>query len=185
MERQNTTPPTTNELMCRKMVCPFSPDDEPLYLQFKKSLNLLERQGQMCWLDVLAGEDRAIVWQHHVRRADLILSLLSPDFFADERCYHTMHLALQERLSRQVSLVPVLVRAVPWRLSACKDLTVVPHNERPIASWALPDEACAAVGADLVRLVPGWPPIPSRARPRLFQARDLAKGLCPSPEHMR
>jgi WD40 repeat protein len=173
---------TANELNSRDIVCVYSQADESFYLQIKKSLNLLERQGQICWLEVLPGENHSATLRHEVKRADLILLLLSPDFFPDELCYQTMHLALQERTSRQVPVVPILVRAVNWRLSACKDLAIVPHNEQPIASWALPDEAYASIGADLVHLVPGWPPIPLPTRPKLFQARDLPEGYVLRPK---
>ncbi len=181
MESTDAKTITTTEPECRAIVCLYSQDDEPFYLQLKKSLNLWERHGQVRWLEVLPGDEPATTWQNDVKRADLILLLLSPDFFPDELCYHTMHLALQERASRQVPVVPVLVRAVNWRLSACKDLAIVPHNEQPIASWTLPDEAYASISADLVRLVPGWPSIPSPTRPRLFQARDLPKGYVLRP----
>ncbi len=179
MESADINTPTANEPLCRNVVCLYSQTDEPFYHQLKKSLNLWEREGQVRWLEVLPGDEPATTWQHDVQCADLILLLLSPDFFPDELCYQTMHLALQERASRQVPVVPILVRAVNWRLSACKDLTIVPHNEQPIASWKLPDEAYTSIGADLVRLVPGWPPIPSPTHPRLFQARDLPKGYVP------
>jgi hypothetical protein len=182
MESANAHAPAANTSICRNIVCLYSRADEPLYLQRKKSLNLLERQGQVCWLEVLAGNECATTWQHNVQRADLILFLLSADFFADELCYQTMQFALQERTFRQVSVVPILARAVNWRLSGCKDLPIIPQNERPIASWTLPDEAFAAIGADLVHLVPGWPLIPSPARPKIFHIRSLPNGYVPRPK---
>jgi len=151
-------------------------------LVLKKSLNLWERDGQVRWLEILPGDEPAITWQNDVQRADLILLLLSPDFFPDERCYQTMHLALQERASRRVPVVSILVRAVNWRLSACKDLAIVPHNEQPVASWTSLDEALTSIGADLVRLVPGWQPMLPPLRPRLFQARDLPRSYVPRPQ---
>jgi hypothetical protein len=166
----------------KAIVCLYSQDDEPFYLHLKKSLNLLERQGWVNWLEVLPGNELAATWQSDVKHADLILLLLSPDFFVDEVCYQTMQFALQERMARQVPVVPILARAVNWRLSACKNLVIVPHNEQPIASWALPDEAYASIAADLVRLVPGWLAVPSPTRPRLFQARDLPRSYVPRPQ---
>lgn len=173
---------TTDEPRLRNVMCVYSQPDEPFYLQLKKSLNLWERQGHVRWLELRPGDELAATWQSYVRCADLILLLLSPDFFADELCYQTMHLALQERTSRQVPVVPILIRAVNWRLSACKDLAILPHNEQPVASWTLIDEAYASIGADFVRLVPGWPSIPLPTRPRLFQARDLPKSYVPRPK---
>lgn len=181
MESRDANTPTANELKPREIVCLYSQDDEPFYHQLKKSLNLLERQGQVRWLEIDPRAERTLTWQRGVQHADLILLLLSPDFFPDELCYQTMHLALQEQTSRQVPVAPILVRAVNWRLSACKDLAIVPYNEQPVASWVSLDEAYASIGVDLVRLVPGWPPIPSPPRPRLFQARDLPKSYIPRP----
>jgi hypothetical protein len=162
----------------RDILCIYSQIDELFYLQLKKSLNLWERQGLVRWLELLPGDEPATTWQNDVKRADLILLLLSPDFFPDELCYQTLHLALQERASRHIPVVPILVRAVNWRLSECRDLAIVPHNEEPIASWARDDEAYASICADLVRLVPALQMRDASfpVRPRLFQARDLPKG---------
>jgi hypothetical protein len=170
-EAMESTDAETNAIMgptSRAIVCLYSQDDESFYLQLKKSLMFLERQRHIHWLEIAPGAERARTWHHQIKDADLILFLLSPDFFVDELCYQTMHLSLQERMARQIPVVPVLVRAVNWRLSACKDLAIVPHNEQPVASWTLPDEAYASIGADLGCLVPGWPPIPSPPHPRLF-----------------
>jgi len=181
MERQHADTPTAHEQMGRTIVCLYSQADELFYLQLKKSLNLWERQRQVRWLEVLPGDEPATTWQRDVQRADLILLLLSPDFFPDDLCYHTMHLALQERAARQVSVVPVLIRAVDWRASACKDLAVVPCNEQPVASWTSRDEAFASIGADLARLLPAWgllvPP-----RSMVFRVPDLPEGYVPRPE---
>lgn len=174
--------PTMVEPATRALVCLYSQSDEAFYLQLKKSLKLLERQGQIRWLEIDPGDERTLTWQHDVQHADLIFFLLSDDFFVDELCYQTMQLALQERTSRHVSVIPILVRAVNWRLSACKDLAIVPRNGQPVASWLLPDEAFASIGADLVRLVPGWPYISPPLHTRLFQARDLPKGYVPRPK---
>jgi WD40 repeat protein len=165
----------------KDIVCVYSQEDESFYHQLKKSLNLWVRQGHVRWLELCPGDETATTWQNHVKRADLILLLLSPDFFHDDLCYQTMHLALKERASRQVPVVPILVRAVNWQQSECRDLAVVPHNEQPVASWALQDEAYVSIAADLVRLVPAWQ-LSLPTHPRLFQARDLPKGYVPRPK---
>src|SRR6266567_1409530 len=184
MENMEAKTTATSEPKPRDIVCLYSQDDEPFYLQLKKGLNLWERQGHVRWLEVLPGEERSVTLHSHVKRADLILMLLSPDFFADEQCDHIMQLALQERVSRQVLVVPILIRAVNWRLSACKDLVILPHNEQPVASWTLSDEAYASISADLLRLIPAWQiELPAFSpRPRLFQARDLPKGYVARPK---
>ena len=180
MERQDAVTPTAHEPKRRTIVCLYAQADESFYLQLKKSLNLWERQRQVRWLEVLPGEEPAAIWHRDVQRADLILLLLSPDFFVDDLCYRTMHLALQERTAREVPAVPVLIRAVDWRLSACKDLAVVPHNEQPISSWTLPDEAYAFIGADLARLLPAWGLLaPTHAT--VFRVPNLPEGYVPRP----
>src|SRR5882724_11481889 len=86
----------------RDILCVYSQTDESFYLQLKKSLNLWKRQGHVRWLELRPGDELAATWSNDVKQADLILLLLSPDFFPDELCYQTMHLALQERASRDV-----------------------------------------------------------------------------------
>jgi NB-ARC domain-containing protein/WD40 domain-containing protein len=172
---------TTDGVKPRDIVCVYSQADESFYSQLKKSLNLWERQRKMRWLEVLPGDEPAATWQNDVKRADLILLLLSPDFFPDELCYQTMHLALQERASRQALVVPILVRAVNWRLSGCKNLPVVPHNEQAVASWTSSDEAFASIGAELARLLPSWGLLVP-TRPTLFRVPDLPESYVPRPE---
>src|SRR5216684_2650343 len=67
MERKDADTLTANEPKRRNIVCLYSQADEPFYLQLKKSLNLLERQEQVRWLEVLAGEELAITWQRNVK----------------------------------------------------------------------------------------------------------------------
>src|SRR5579859_1748022 len=111
MESRNTNT-ITDEPRPRNIMCVYSQADEPFYLQLKNSLNLWERQGYVRWLKkVPPGDELSVTLRNYVKRADLILLLLSPDFFPDDLCYQTMHLALQERASRHVPVVLVLVRA--------------------------------------------------------------------------
>ena len=167
------------DIMC---ICSHSEADEPFYRQLKTSLNLWERQGQVRWMEeVGAGEEISVALSGQVKRADLILLLLSPDFFPDDRCYQTMLHALQERAVRQVPVISILIRAVNWQSSVCKDLAVVPRNEQPVASWDLRDEAYTSICADLARLLPTWQ-LPFPPRLVLFQAPELPEGYVPRSE---
>ena len=108
--------------------------------------------------------------QEHLRRADLILLLLSPTFFAVHTCYTAMICALQEKKQRQVPVVPIIARRCDWKASACSSLKALPDSALPLAEWTHPEQAYDQICAGLARLIPGLSISGQPVRPRLFQA---------------
>ena len=49
--------------------------------------------------------------------------------------------ALQLNKSRRTKIIPVVVRAVDWKLSPFGDLMPLPRNGKAVRSWSDPDEA--------------------------------------------
>jgi WD40 repeat protein len=184
MGTRNVTNEKNEEQKPIQIVGVYAQEDETFYLQLKKSLYLWERQGHLLWREILPGSDRRATLHAFIECSDVILLFLSPDFFPDEYCYQAMQDALQERVSRPVSVIPILVRAVHWRTSPCKHLAIIPQNEKPVASWVSSDEAYQYVCADLVHLIPRWQSIMLSfpVRPPVFQARDLPKSYVPRPK---
>ena len=113
--------------------------------------------------------------QEHLRRADLILLLLSPTFFAVHTCYTAMICALQEKKQRQVPVVPIIARRCDWKASACSSLKALPDSALPLAEWTHPEQAYDQICAGLARLIPGLSISGQPVRPRLFQAPDFRK----------
>jgi hypothetical protein len=155
MENKDRNNTINRELSSPKIVCVYAQNDEIFYSELQKYLSLWQREGYIQWLEISAGSDVEYTMQAHLRQAQLILLLVSPDFFAQDHCYRAMQFSLEERARRQVPVVPILVRASAWKGSVCGGLRALPGNEQPIAEWAHPEQAYEEVRGGLVHLLSG------------------------------
>src|SRR5438552_922654 len=72
------------------MFCSFAPEDEPLCLELERRLKHLQRQGLLTlWHrgHIPTGTDQASTVTVALKRAALILLLISPDYLASDDCY--------------------------------------------------------------------------------------------------
>lgn len=155
MKSRNESSTTSNESSCQKIVCVYTQNDESFYRQLQTYLSLWQRERFIQWLETPAGSNAEDTMQAHLKHADLILLLISPDFFAQDPCYTAMKTALQEQAKRQVPVVPILARASAWKGSACGSLHTLPEDEQPIAEWRHPEQAYEDIRSGLVLLLPG------------------------------
>jgi len=139
----------------KAIVCVYTQNDESFYRELQTCLSLWQREKYIQWLEIPAGSDRERTMQAHLQQADLILLLISPDFFAKDYCYSAMKTSLQEHARRQMPVVPILARASAWKESACGGLHPLPADEQPIAQWTYPEQAYEEIRFGLVRLLSG------------------------------
>jgi WD40 repeat protein len=168
----------------RPILCIYTQQDEPFYRKLQTHLSLWQREGHIQWLETLAGSVVEQTMHVDLQLAELVLLLISPDFFAEDRCYMAMKAALQEQGKRSVPVVPILARASAWKKSACGGLQALPDTEQPIAEWNHPEQAYENIRAGLARFIPGLPvqSITRKDHSRIFQARDLPRGYIPRPK---
>src|SRR2546425_11691560 len=135
----------------KAIVCICARPDELFYHELQTYLILWQRQGYITWLEIQPGAEIRQTISIHLQKADLILLLMSPDFFADDYCYMAMSAALHEQTERQVQVVPVLARDCDWKESACGKLRALPDNEQAIALWMHSEQAYKNIRAGLAR----------------------------------
>ncbi|MEO6038759.1 MAG: toll/interleukin-1 receptor domain-containing protein [Saprospiraceae bacterium] len=142
-----------------------------------KALSPLKNQG---WVD--SWHDGHIqpgqVWDDQIRQnlnaADLIVALISNDFFASEYIQQVeIHRAFERFNDADCVIVPVIVRACEWEPDErMARLQVLPTDGKPVDSWQKPDEAYKSVVAGIRRLIHDQgekkPPVISRIKPELF-----------------
>jgi hypothetical protein len=182
MERQNFN--NSGKLRQPKaLFCIYAPDDESFYRKLQTAFDLWRRQKFITWLEIQPGEDIKQNTYAQIQRADLILLLISRDFFADDGCYRAMEASLDEQTSRGIPVILILARASSWKESPCASLRALPDNKEPIASWKSPDEAYMNIHDALAHLVSpsSAPDDLTSIRPRPFQAPKLPKGYVPRP----
>src|SRR5438067_282581 len=106
---QHQQPPLPKAIVCLHVSL-----DDQWYDELKIHLSLLKKKGFIQWLETSAGlhvEDTPLKF---IQQADVILLLISADFFSSDIYYKAMAQALAEREKRGVPVVPILARYSPW-----------------------------------------------------------------------
>ena len=120
-----------------------APEDTILLTQWKAHLRPLEQAGFISvWSEgeLVAGADRVQELQRRVDGADLVVLLLSADFFSSPDCQEMMKQALQHSSAGTTRVIPLLLRSVAWQESPLGTLVPWPPNGKPIMLWGDQDE---------------------------------------------
>jgi hypothetical protein len=82
-----------------------------------------------------AGVDRLTLMRSHLDQADLIVLLLSADFFTDGECEALMERALERYQQGTVRVVPLLLHPFAFRETNLATFTPFPSDGRPVVLW--------------------------------------------------
>src|SRR5436853_188833 len=103
---------------------------------------------------VLAGADAARERHQAWRAADILLLLLSADYFlSDAYDEHEIQQALDRHLHGQLRIVPILVRPCDWQSTVVAHLQYLPRNGIPVALWESQDAALVAIAQKIHQLI--------------------------------
>jgi tetratricopeptide (TPR) repeat protein len=124
----------------------YSREDKPLRDKLEIHLSSLRRQGVISsWHDrqIVAGSEWEEEIDRHMRTADILLLLISPDFVASRYCYE---IELPDAMARheagEAYVVPILLRPTAgWKNLPFAKLQVYPSGGVPITRWGDEDEA--------------------------------------------
>jgi hypothetical protein len=97
------------------IVCVAAAEDAVLLGQWEGHLRPLEQADLISfWSErhLAPGTDRMQAFQHRLDAADLVLLLLSADFFNSPDCLAMMELALLHSQTGTIQVIPVLLRPV-------------------------------------------------------------------------
>lgn len=123
----------------------YSHKDETLRDELERHLSTLNRSGIVsAWHDrrISGGTEWDPNIDEHLRRADIILLLVSSDFIASDYCYEKeMRLAIERHERGESRVIPVLLRPCDWRGAPFGKLQGFPRDLKPVTSWASQDEA--------------------------------------------
>jgi hypothetical protein len=128
-----------------KLFFSYSHKDEVFREDLANHLRILTREGVITsWYDrkIRAGDE----WDHQIhaqlKTADIILLLISADFFASDYCMDIeVTTALQRHADEEARVIPVIVRATDWKRAPFGKLQALPTHGKPITSWSNRDEA--------------------------------------------
>ena len=142
----------------------YAHEDEALRDELQGHLKILERRGLLApWHDrqIVAGEDWAGRIDENLRRAELVLLLVSKDFIESDYIMGTELGAAMERHTQGANMVvPIVVRAVDLDMDDADALPFLklqglPTDLRPVTSWPNRDEAWTNVAKGLRAAVKG------------------------------
>ena len=112
--------------------------DKLLREELEKHLSVLRREGVITnWHDhdITVGINQQL--DSYLSAAHIVLLLISSDFMDSDKCYSIGQMALR----RHKRVIPVLLRAIDWKISPIAKLQALPTNAKPITSWENLDEA--------------------------------------------
>jgi internalin A len=123
----------------------YSHKDEKLRLELETHLKLLQRTGVLAtWNDrkIDAGDDWKNKIDESLERADIILLLVSRNFFASDYCYDIeMNRALKRHDKGDAIVLPIIVRDVNWKRAPFARIQGLPAGGRPVMKWKDRDSA--------------------------------------------
>jgi internalin A len=86
------------------------------------------------------------------KSADLILILVSADFFRSDYCYEVeLQAALERYQSGQADVIPVILRPCQWNTCWLGKLQALPADGKPVTNWRNRDEAWRSVADGIAR----------------------------------
>lgn len=135
----------------------YSPEDQAFQCQLEKHLKQLERDGHInSWYahQINPGDNYAEQIAQNLNEAEIILVLISPDFLASDY-HHDVELtrALEKHAEKTALVIPIILRHSDWQFSKLKDLSPLPTDGKPIATWEQPDEVWLDIAHELRKIV--------------------------------
>src|SRR5436305_5316536 len=145
----------TNEAV--ELFYSYAPEDKKLLTRLDAHLTLLQHSGVIStWSnhDIRAGSLQAEEIQTHLKRAKIILLLISPAFLASDCCYSVeMQEALRRQETGQARIIPILLRPVDWEQAPFRHLKALPKNGKAVTIQPNRDAAFAEVAREIRTVV--------------------------------
>lgn len=153
----------------------YAQEDAELRAELDKHLTGLRKSGHvLVWHDwmVQPGDPRTDVVDAELEAADIVLVLVSANFFASSSCFDIELAKALERHERgQARVIPVLVRDCDWTDAPFSHLRAMPYEPgagaKPITAWSDRDAAWASVARELRSLLDKGGPDPT-PKPRSY-----------------
>lgn len=117
--------------------------------ELARHLKLLRRTGLFeTWYDkqILPGDDWGSEIDRHLCTSDIVLLLLSADFFASQYCTEVeMPFAQERHIAESARVIPVVLKPVIWSGCWLYDLQALPVGALPVSAWPSTDSAFVSV----------------------------------------
>ena len=151
----------------------YSHEDKALREALETHFAML-RQNQLIkeWHDdaINPGEQWDAAIKENLRKADIILLLVSADFLASKYIWEVeLQIAIQRHQTGEAQVIPIILRPCDWRNSVLGPLKALPEDGKPITTWENRDTALLQVAQAIRQLFPSSAP-PHTAQPSTSSA---------------
>lgn len=133
----------------------YAEKDKALLKRLEEHLSVLRQEGDIRELhkrDITPGTE----WQHeqdvYMKKASIILLLISPSFLASDYLYNNeMRQAITKCKAGKAIIIPVILCPCDWKKvpfgenEHLADYEIVPRSEKAVTSWAKRNEAYAEI----------------------------------------
>jgi internalin A len=135
----------------------YSHEDESLRNKLEIHLKILQRRGLIeTWNDrkIEAGDDWRLQIDKNLENADIILLLVSANFFASDYAYEKeMGRALERQRNGEARVIPIIVRDANLNGAPFAGLQYLPSNGQAVSEWKSKDSAWRDVSEGIERVV--------------------------------
>ncbi len=124
-----------------EIFCCYVRKDQSLLNELRMHLIPLQRRGLIkVWndTDISPGREWEEEIKKHLRTAQIILLLVSPDFIASDYCYsNQMRQAMERHECGEACVIPVILRHAIWHQTPFGKLEALPAGAKPVtgSSW--------------------------------------------------
>lgn len=139
----------------------YAPEDEQFCRALDKQLIVMQRQGLITKFesqDMQAGDLTPEKMQSALDAAQIILLIVSTDFFASDAIYtEQLKQAMNRRELGAARVIPIIVRPTQgWERSAFGNLAALPKEKRPVSAWkGRREEALYSIAVSIRNVVEG------------------------------
>jgi hypothetical protein len=135
----------------------YAHEDADLLQPLLKHLRLLERQGLISvWTDnkIEPGSEWRQDIGDHLRSAQIILLLISPDFMDSEFIWHTeMSHAVERHEAGTATVIPVILRECMWTTAPFGRLNALPRGGKALTQADDMDATLAGIAKELYDVI--------------------------------
>ncbi|MFK7905319.1 MAG: SIR2 family protein [Chitinophagales bacterium] len=134
-------------------------EDKLMKEELLKYIGILEQNGYIdIWHSgkILASTHIQNTFEARLKEADIVLPLLSSDFFNTDEFFEAIEIAFERQANQSARVVPVVLRSCMWKDTPFKKMPdVLPDGGKPIKSWSWnpKEEAYKNVAEGLKRVV--------------------------------
>jgi len=135
----------------------YAHEDEDLKGELDKHLKVLKRSSKVdVWSDrqLVAGEEWDDSIMSELRRADIILLLISVDFNASDFIWDKeLAVAMERHREGTARVVPIIIRKCSWDGLPYAALQALPRHARPVTDYPDRDVAYTEIAEGIEQLV--------------------------------